>query len=368
MSKIVKIQWGYLSGQRLRHAGSNARLGDHGRDLREPYAQITLDDGTIGFGFARITSQEAEEFLGKSLNDLITVTSGVVEAARSLDFPLWDVFAKQANKPIYALLDPTINAPYHVPTYDTSLYIDDLHLTSDTEAAELVANHARQGYERGHRAFKIKVGRGAMHMPLDAGNQRDVAVIRAVRDAVGVDAAVMIDANNGYNFNIARHILTETADCNLYWLEEPFHEDVVLFQHLHDWIREQRLAVLIADGEGQAHPSLMDWARDGHIDVVQHDIRQHGFTTWLDYARQLDAWGVKSAPHNYGSAFGEYASCHLAAAIKNFAFVESDVIHLEGLDATEYTLANGQIQVPDKAGFGLWLDVDALQDGFVVEV
>ena len=47
-----------------------------------------------------------------------------------------------------------------VPCYDTSLYMDDLHLPSDEEAAELLAAEVREGLASGHRHFKIKVGRG----------------------------------------------------------------------------------------------------------------------------------------------------------------------------------------------------------------
>jgi L-alanine-DL-glutamate epimerase-like enolase superfamily enzyme len=207
-----------------------------------------------------------------------------------------------------------------------------------------------------------------MHMPLEAGNQRDIAVIRAVREAVGADCAVMIDANNGYNFNISKHILSATADCKLYWLEEPFHEDAVLYGHLRDWMKAEQLSVLIADGEGHAAPDLMTWARDGIVDVVQHDIRQHGFSQWLNYAQQLDEWGVRSAPHNYGSVSGEVATCHLAAAIQHFTYVESDIINMDGLDTSGYTLANGMIQIPDSPGFGISLDSDALTDGFVITI
>ena len=57
--------------------------------------------------------------------------------------------------------------------YDTSLYIDDLHLADDNEAAALIASEALEGKARGHKAYKIKVGRGAMHMPLEQGTHRD---------------------------------------------------------------------------------------------------------------------------------------------------------------------------------------------------
>lgn len=366
MSKVVKIQWGYLSGTRLRHAGSNARLGEHGRDIRESFVKLTLDDGSTGFGQSWLTPQVAENLLGKALGELITLEKGVSDEAYAIEFALWDLLGQRAGKPVYALLNPALTGPYRVRCYDTSLYIDDLHLSDDDEAAALVAVHARQGYERGHRAFKIKVGRGAMHMPLEVGIRRDIAVIRAVREAVGTDCPVMIDANNGYNFNITKQVLAETADCNLYWLEEAFHEDSVLYQHLRLWMNETGLKVLIADGEGHAAPQLMDWARDKIVDVIQYDTRQYGFTRWLEFARQLDAWGTLAAPHNYGSAFGEYATCHLAAAIQHFAFVESDVIQMNGLDGSGYRLQDGMIEVPATPGFGLTLDETALTDGFSV--
>ena len=93
-------------------------------------------------------------------------------------------------------------------------------------------NTRARDYEKNHRSFKIKVGRGARHMPLEAGTRRDIAVIKAVREAVGPEATILIDANNGYNFNIARRVLAETADCNVFWLEEAFHEDPELYETL----------------------------------------------------------------------------------------------------------------------------------------
>jgi L-rhamnonate dehydratase len=364
MTTIAKIQTGNLNGRRLRHAGSNARLGDHGVDVREPVVMVTLDDGTVGVGTGKIAPEQAQQLLGTPLDRVLTLDQGVAEPFLALDFALWDALARQQGKPVYTLLNPSLSGPFRVPCYDTSLYFDDLHLDDDTAAAVLVAENARQGYERGHRAFKIKVGRGALHMPLDAGTRRDIAIINAVREAVGPDCPVMIDANNGYNVNLVKQVLSAAAD--VYWIEEPFHEDPVLYNHLRDWMDAEGLSVLLADGEGDAAPHLMEWAQIGILDVVQYDVRQYGFSRWLGFARDLDAWGAKSAPHNYGSAFGEYVSCHLAAAIENFTFVEWDQIDLDGLDASGYTLEDGHIHVPDAPGFGLTVDPSALEDGFTM--
>jgi hypothetical protein len=164
-ARIARIEFGILEGQRPRHAGSNARLGDHGLTVRVPLARLTTDDGAQGFGVFRGSQDDAAAFLGASLAEAFAMESGTAEAARAWDYPLWDLMAKRAGEPVYALAaavnSTTPPTPYRAPCYDTSLYFDDLHLDSDDEAAALIAAEAREGYERGHRAFKIKVGRGA---------------------------------------------------------------------------------------------------------------------------------------------------------------------------------------------------------------
>jgi len=357
--RLIRIEAGYLTGKRPRSAGSNARLPEHGIEVREPFVRLHFEDSSSGFGFSRVTADQAEALLGKALDSLISLENGTAAYGGSINFPLWDVLGQRTDKPIYQLLAGEhfdSAAPFTVPCYDTSLYFDDLHLQDDKAAVALIANEARAGYDRGHRAFKLKVGRGALHMPLFEGTRRDIAIIRGVREAIGSGLPLMIDANNGYNINLVKWVLAETADCDIYWMEEPFHEDRILYEGLHEWLGEQHLPVLIADGEGQAAPNLMDWAQAGVVDVVQYDLRDCGFDDWLKKARQLDAWGVKTAPHNYGSAFGNYASSHVASALEHFTFVEWDQIDLNGLDSSGYVINAGKVQVPTAPGFGLRLD------------
>ena len=374
-AKITAIEWGTLVGQRPREAGCNSRIAVHGQDVQVPLARITTEDGTSGFGACRpFTQKEAVSYLGESLDDLIRVGDGVAPRAASLECPLWDLLGQRTGRSVYQLLaesaGKTAPEPPRVPCYDTSLYIDDLHLETDEEGAALIASEARFGYEHGHRAFKIKVGRGARHMPLLEGNRRDVAVIRAVRDAVGPDATILIDANNGYNLNIAKLILTETADCNLFWLEEAFHEDGALYQDLHAWIEREGLPVHIADGEGLASPMLLDFARDGFVDIIQYDIFSHGITNWMKTGAQLDSWNARAAPHHYGRHVGNYVSGHLAAAIDGFLFIEWDEVATPGLDGAAYPVEEGHVLLPDAPGFGLKLDEELFRqavaaNGFV---
>ncbi len=365
-ARIISIEWGILEGKRPRTAGRNSRLPEHGPTMRDSIVRITTDDGASGFGFSRASQQQTEALLGASVNDLISVESGVTKQGEPLEFALWDLLGQMNNRPVYALTadhaGADVPAALRVPCYDTTLYFDDIHLNDHAAGAALIAEEAMQGWARGHRAFKLKVGRGGLHMPLEAGTERDIAVIRAVREAVGPDTPLMIDANNAWNTNLVKRVLTETADCHIFWLEEPFHEDQVLYDHLQNWMRGQSLGVLLADGEGLASPRLMQWAQAGSVDVIQYDFRDYGLTNWLKAGRQLDTWGVKSAPHNYGSNWGNHAACHLGSALKGFAFAEWDTADTPGLDTSAYAIADGWVSVPDGPGFGLKLDEAVFQN------
>jgi L-alanine-DL-glutamate epimerase-like enolase superfamily enzyme len=311
-----------------------------------------------GFGWSRIAEAQARELVGFALGAAQAPHGAVREPYRALEYPILDLLGQLADQPVYALLggQPDADGVYRVPCYDTSLYMDDLDVPDDDAAAALMAAEAVEGYASGHRAFKIKVGRGALHMPLEAGTRRDIAVIRAVREAVGPEAKIMIDANNGYNLNLAKRVLGETAEARVYWLEEAFHEDARLYGHLREWLDREGLEALIADGEGGASPHLLEWAMQGLVDVVQYDVGRPGFSHWVELGPQLDAAGVRSAPHHYGEPYGNYAACHLTAAIQRFEAVEWDEATVPGLDASAYSIHQGQVRVPELPGFGLALD------------
>ncbi len=358
--RIVRIEQGTLAGQRPRYAGSNARLGDHGLAVNVPIVRVTTEDGATGFGRSRATREALTGLLGDRLGDAFQAERGATARWLACEYPLWDLAGHRAGQPVYrlaaAIVGRAATEPCRVRCYDTSLYFDDLHLASHEAAAALIAAEAREGYERGHRAFKIKVGRGARHLDPAGGTARDIAVVRAVRAAVGPEPPLMLDANNGYTLNLTKQVLTETADCGIFWIEEPFHEDAILYADLRAWLAREGLPILIADGEGDASPRLLDWAREGLIDVVQYDVFSYGFTPWLATGRTLDGWGRRSAPHHYGAHYGNYAAGHLASAIEGFTFVEWDEVSTPGLDSDAYAIEAGVLTLPDAPGFGLGLD------------
>jgi len=354
-TRITRIEAVTVSGKRPRPAGSNARLGVHGDTVRLPLVRLVTGDGQAGFGRCPANEGQLRSLLGQRLDDI--VEAGAVKADWSLyELPVLDLAARIAGQPVYRFAGHLSADPVRVVPYDTSLYFDDLDLADHAAAADRIAGEALEGVERGFRAFKIKVGRGARHLPLEQGTVRDIAVINAVREAVGPEATVMIDANDGWNLNLTKRVLAETAGANLHWLEEAFHEDAVLYEDLKRWMAGEGLSVLVADGEGAAHPSLVDWARDGVVDVVQYDIHSYGFGRWASLGASLDGSGIHLAPHAYGGGVGPHVICHLAGMVNGMGLVEWDLANFGEVDMSAWVIRDGALEVPDAPGFGLELD------------
>lgn len=393
---IVRVEAGVLWGERPRPAGSNSHMQPLGGRVRVPVVRVTLDDGSSGWGLSRIEEGTARALVGATLAEAYNPSAGVPLKFRPLEFPIWDLVAKQAGQPVYALAGAILGRPRPadgttIRCYDTTLYIDDLGIIDHDEGAALMAEEAMQGYRRGHRSFKIKIGRNNVHFPTDVGLQRDIAVVNAIRKAVGPDCNVMADANNGYTFNISRDFLSGTADSNVYWLEEAFSEDGALYRRLRAWMRAEGLKTMIGDGEGRGmtdpnlpellagdgfhatvgstapHDLLLDMVREGIVDILQWDILHPGLTRWLEIAPSIEAWGRICSPHHYGTFLGNYHLAHLGLSVPNFGFVEWDHATTPGVDTSGYSITEGLVTVPTTPGFGLQLDEEvyrrAVKDG-----
>jgi L-alanine-DL-glutamate epimerase-like enolase superfamily enzyme len=358
-ARLERIEWARLPGRRPRAVGKNARLPhDHGRDVAPPLARVMIG-GTPGIGWSMIRRETAQRLLGTSVGEMLDEQDRIKAEYRGIEFPLLDWLGRGPGHPVYGLINPELlnGAALQVPCYDTSLYMDDLgRAGSDAEAVKILQQEAAEGLQRGHLAFKMKIGRGARHMPPVEGLKRDIAVVNGVRETIGAQSTLLVDANNGLTLNQAIEFLRETASSRLAWLEEPFHEDPPLYAALRDWMKSNQVHTLLADGEGDASPHLLQWAKEGIVDVLQYDIFSPGFTRWLELAGEINPKGVKAAPHHFGAILGNFCMPHLAPALAGFLFVEWDEATIDGLDVSAYRIADGRIEVPNRPGFALELD------------
>jgi len=107
-----------------------------------------------------------------------------------------------------------------VAAYDGSITMDDVGLPFDEGLARLAAR-CEHSQRLGHRAFKLKVGRGRRWMPAEEGLRRDIEVTRFLRNRFP-ECRLLVDANDGFTCDEAVAYVRAVAECELFWIEEPF--------------------------------------------------------------------------------------------------------------------------------------------------
>jgi len=210
------------------------------------------------------------------------------------------------------------------------------------------------GLRAGHRAFKIKVGRGAKWMDRAAGDARDVEVVRLIRRHAGSDVHLGADANNGYDLAGAKRFLDRAGDAGLLFVEELFPERVPDCLELKRLIAARGWKTLLADGETEHDlAAFKPFVAAKAIDVLQADMNAFGIEGILREAEMARPQGILVGPHNWGSLVGFTMQLHVGRAIGNFFRAEHDPLASDVLVAEGYQIADGACSVPDAPGFGL---------------
>jgi L-alanine-DL-glutamate epimerase-like enolase superfamily enzyme len=275
--------------------------------------------------------------------------------------PLWDLAGKLLNKPVYELLGG--RGPRHAPVYDGSIYFADLLPQYASRWQDRFREEIDMGVQRGHRAFKIKIGRGAKWMPRQQGDARDVEVVRLIREHAGPEVLLGVDANNGYDLAGAKRLLEQAGPLNLAFVEELFPEQVDQCLELKRFIAEHGWKTLLADGETQGDlEAYKPFVAAQAVDVLQGDMNHFGFEGILTEAAMAAPQKIQIAPHNWGSLVGYYMQLHVARAITNFYRAEQDPLTSDVLIAEGYSVRDGQATVPDAPGCGLAIDEEKFRD------
>lgn len=216
------------------------------------------------------------------------------------------------------------------------------------------------GLARGHRMFKVKIGRGNRWMPRAEGDRRDIDVVKIIREHGGPDIKIGVDANDGYDLAGAKRFMAAAGEFDIAFTEEMFPETVDECLELKAYFREQNLKTLLADGEGQGDAdAFKPFVEAKAMDVLQGDMRRFGFGEILREAEMARPQEILVAPHNWGSMVGFYMQLHVGRAITNFFAAEQDPAVTPALVADGYKVEEGIATVPDAPGFGLSLNPDA---------
>ena len=138
-------------------------------------------------------------------------------AISAVDIALWDLAGKAVGLPVSDLLGGRVRDK--VAVYATGLYY------TDGEFPDRLLDEARGYVDAGFKGMKTKVG----GLPMD----EDVRRVIALREAIGPDIRLMIDANQAYNATSAIRIGKQPADCDITWFEEPVNaRDIEGYLHV----------------------------------------------------------------------------------------------------------------------------------------
>ncbi|MHC4400705.1 MAG: enolase C-terminal domain-like protein [Planctomycetota bacterium] len=354
--KITRIVSFDLHTRRSKLAGKNAVRGVHGSTSRDRMARLFTNAGVEGLGRCWRDKESLGALLGKNpFQDFDLASRQMPGPLESRTMVLWDLAGKLLKKPVYQLLGSTEGGK--VPVYDGSVYFADLLPQYADRWRDRFKEEIDMGLRAGHRAFKIKIGRGHKWMEREAGDTRDVEVVEIIRKHAGDDVLLAVDANNGYDLAGAKRFLDRTSDFRLAFFEEPFPEQVQQCLELKRFIAERGFNTLLADGEGQHElAAYRPFVEAKAIDVLQGDMNSFGIEGILAEAAMARPHGILVAPHNWSSLLALYLQAHVGLVVPNFYRAEHDPLTSDVLRAEGYQIDGGLCSVPDAPGFGLAID------------
>ena len=339
--------------------------------------EVFTDDGLVGIGNAalspRVTKQVIDiylkpiligadpwnsEFLWQHMyrKTMAFGRKGTVTAAISaVDIALWDILGKSAKQPVYRLLGGRTKP--RIPVYASRLYADE---------PSNVANEAKRYKDEGYKAMKLRFGWG----PNDgaAGMQRNVELVRIIRETVGDEIDVMADAYMGWTLDYAKRMLPLLEPFHLRWLEEPvIPDDIHGYAELKSFGR-----IPIAGGEHEFTLYGFCELLEAHaVDYIQFDTnRVGGITQARKIAALAESHSIPVVPHA-----GQMHNYHVVMASLNSPIAEYfPVVDVEvGNELFWYIFEgepkakDGYIDLDDNLpGLGLTINENALAQNFDV--
>jgi L-rhamnonate dehydratase len=340
--------------------------------------EVFTNDGLVGLGNAALAPQVTKQVIDLYLKPLLvgqdpwdierlwqhmyrkTMAFGRkgigMVAISAVDIALWDLLGKSAQQPVYRLLGGRTKT--RIPVYASRLY--------SVELSEL-EREAKSYKDEGYQAMKLRFGWG----PADGarGIERNLELVRTVRDSVGDGIDIMADAYMGWTLDYAKRMLPLLEPFGLRWLEEPvIPDDIRGYVELKSYGR-----IPLAGGEHEfTLYGFRDLLEARALDYIQFDTnRVGGITQARKIAALAEAHSVPVIPHA-----GQMHNYHIVMASLNSPMAEYfPAVDVEvGNELFWYIFQgepkakHGSIDLDDNApGLGLTIDEVALDRFEVLE-
>ncbi len=270
-------------------------------------------------------------------------------AISALDNALWDLRGRYYGVPVYRLLGGPSRA-------EAEVYGSCLGYSVEPEAAAAVAVRLEQdGFRHQKWFFAYGPGDGT------EGLGRNVALVRALREAVGQDVELMFDAFMGWDLNYALAWARRVEPYRPRWIEEAFAPDKIQsFVELR-----RRTSIPVASGEHfYGRWEVHDYLRAGALDVVQADPEWCGGVSELVKICTLATlFDVHVVPHGHGL----HAALHVVASQPPLTcpLVEYLIHKMQSyyfFEKHQLRPVNGKIALPERPGFGIELDESRMEN------
>ncbi len=285
------------------------------------------------------------------VNDISGAGIALVETA------CWDIVGKVLGQPVYKLLGGAVRDK--IKAYANGWYTVERTPDAFHEAAKKVV-------ARGYRALKVDPFGSGFYEMERAEKNRSIALIEAIRAAVGPDVEILIEMHGRFSPATAIDLAADLEPFKPSWLEEPVPADNL--EAMAKAAAKVRIPVASGERVHTRHETrrLLEL---GAIDVLQSDITMScGILEGKKLAAMADAYYVTFAPHNTGGPVSTAACLHLAACTTNFKIQEHfndfvDAWVKQAASGPGYPeVKDGYFSLPGGPGLGITLNEDFIRE------
>jgi len=354
-------------------------------DAQAPYrffswlvVEVETDEGHVGYGNAGLSPDVTKLIIDSKLKSLLinedplnteylfekmyrsSVAYGrkgsVLAAISAIDIALWDIKGLVTGQPVFKLMGGRTKE--YIPTYYSRLY---------TRNLDSLQQEAESFKAQGFTGMKLRCG-----YPLTdglEGMKKNVEMVKVVRDTVGDDVEIMLEAYMGFNFSYARQLLKKLEPLNLRWVEE-----LLLPDEIHSFAKlKQYTDIPLSGGEHEyTRYGFYDLLKADALDIFQFDTnRVGGFTEAQKICTLAHLHGVEVIPHG-----GQMHNLHVV--MSSFASPMAEYFPQTEIEVGnemfwyifdgEAIAENGKLQLDDnKPGVGLTLKTEGLEHFTIIE-
>ena len=272
-----------------------------------------------------------------------------MQAISGVDIALWDLTARWLGIPLCKLLGG--NFRNRIKVYYSG--IPGVRSGASEEAWENLARVSQGVKTSGFKAAKIGIGLGI---------QGDIRTVKTIREVVGKDFTLYVDAAGMYNLSEAIELGRALEGFNVSWFEAPLaHEEFENYGRLN-----RALNIPIATDQIFNRWQVRDFLLQGGVDIFQPDLcRSGGITECKRIAELADAFGKAVTPHvSVGTAVQFAASVHFAAAMPNQTAMEywAGSNPFTMIQKNAFKVEQGYFWVPEGPGLGIEINEELLKN------